>query len=462
MVDLLEARMQEISSVNARFWALRSGFPIPLVIYEPDSGRTVHANKQFTQVLGYSADEVAHAESWFHKAYPNPAYREKVMVAWTQKLENALASGRRVEPEGYWVCRKDGETRVIKIGAVLSEQPAMVVLNDITEREWAEKEEQENRDRLEELVQFRTRELVEARDMAARANYAKSIFLANMSHEIINRSGTHLLTLINDILELSKTEAGKVDLSSEPIRVSDIAADVVEMMLPRANQAGISPKLDTHYADHLVLGDCSKIRQALLNLLSNAVKYTLNGRVTVYAKGVVQADQLSLAIHVIDTGTGISKEDQLRILKPFVQVEGSNSQSGTELGPAITMQFFELMGAEIKIRSAPSEGPDFSFDLSLPLAKEEVVKKTVHYNLPGTERKLEKAESKIRVLIAHDVAEIRLLLHELLAVNALIRVGRRCVNIVFFAFIPSSLRPGTTHPTRFRVLLIRSADVLRI
>lgn len=239
---------------------------------------------------------------------------------------------------------------------------------------------------------------------AEAANRAKSLFLANMSHElrtplnailgfsqlmvrdtavtaeqkesldIINRSGEHLLNLINDVLEMSKIEAGKIILISEPFDLDQLLQTIREMFLIKAEAKKLWFKFIL--ADDLpqwVIGDARKLRQLLINLLSNAVKFTQTGGVTLRAF-IDRAEGLSntkakLCFEVSDTGKGIAPEELDKLFDPFVQTaSGIQSEGGTGLGLSISCQFVELMGGKIQATSILGEGSTFAFDIEVELA----------------------------------------------------------------------------------------------
>ncbi len=242
---------------------------------------------------------------------------------------------------------------------------------------------------------------------AEAANRAKSIFLANMSHElrtplnailgfsqlmardttitseqkaslgIINRSGEHLLNLINDVLEMSKIEAGKITLNQEPFDLHHLLQTIREMFQIKAQ----AKKLWFQFilADDLpryIVGDAHKLRQLLINLLSNAVKFTTTGSVILraFSGKSNQSNQLSntktqLCFEILDTGKGIAPEELDQLFNPFVQTKsGIQSEGGTGLGLSISRQFAELMGGTIQVTSILGEGSTFAFDIQVELA----------------------------------------------------------------------------------------------
>jgi signal transduction histidine kinase len=251
-----------------------------------------------------------------------------------------------------------------------------------------ETELRQARDNLERRVAERTAELARARDAAEAANKAKTGFLANMSHELrtplnavigfaevlegevlgpmgnrrytdyakdIRESGRHLLALINDLLDLSKAESGKLELDEREMDPEEAVCQCLGMVQPRAEAAEVL--LHSRIPDDLpkIYADERKIKQVLLNLLTNAVKFTPAGG---EVSAEVEWDGTHLRFVVTDAGIGIAQDDLEKILQPFVQVDSSLNRKyeGTGLGLPLVKSLVELHGGELDIHSEPGQG----------------------------------------------------------------------------------------------------------
>ncbi len=257
---------------------------------------------------------------------------------------------------------------------------------------------------LETLVTRRTAELVEAKAKAEAASQAKSVFLTTMSHElrtpltgilgyaqilkrdselfphqldglnIIQHSGEHLLMLINDILDMAKIEAGKIELTPTPVHLPGFLTGVVRIIQARAEAKNLS--LSYGIGSPLprrVLVDEKRLRQVLLNLLGNAVKFTHQGGVNLVVeqldqiKKTIDSPQVRLRFTVADTGVGIPAAEQELIFRPFEQVDQADRQAeGAGLGLAISQQIVTLMGGQLQVKSELGRGSTFWFEISLP------------------------------------------------------------------------------------------------
>jgi signal transduction histidine kinase/CheY-like chemotaxis protein len=291
-------------------------------------------------------------------------------------------------------------------------------------------------------------DLRRARDAAEAANRAKSVFLANMSHELrtplnailgfaelmardqsipeaqrqnldtISRSGHHLLSLINEILEISKIEAGRLTVQPAPCDLRELVETVVESMELRARQSGLELALNmAPDVPRFVTSDAGKLRQILINLLSNAVKFTQQGRVDIdigVSPERSSSDAAMLVFRVRDTGVGIAPAELGSIFHPFYQTEhGARASEGTGLGLTIARQYAELLGGELTVASEVGKGSTFTLCLPLLPAEQAESVKPLRRVLGVSD-----GQPAWRVLVVEDKVDNQRLLEQLM-----LRVG---------------------------------------
>jgi PAS domain S-box-containing protein len=389
---------------------------VPIGVYRSTpEGRMLMANPTMVNILGYSSlEELAKQDlddESRHRGYARKAYKEKIE-----------REGRIVGQESVWR-RSDGSMVHVRENArAVFDRAGRAIyyegtIEDITEQKWAEGELRKYQGHLEELVRARTTELegankqlqneirerekleadlIQAREAAESANRAKSVFLANMSHgirtpmnailgytqilqrdktigstqseyvNIISRSGEHLLGLINDILEMSKIEAGRARLNPEEFEFHAMLDDIEAMLRARTAEKGLS--LAVSRAEGVpcyLLADGGKVRDVVINLLGNAVKFTDRGgiavRVTARACRTQSADHV-ISVDVADTGCGIAPDEIDRAFEPFEQTKSGRFQgSGTGLGLPISREYARMMGGDLTVESVAGMGSTFRF-----------------------------------------------------------------------------------------------------
>ena len=360
------------------------------------AGHLLYVNTAFTQTSGYSPEEVLGQLPYFMTGdTPEETRRE---------LRNTLHRARIWRGE-LLTHHKDGRALIQRatVSPIFGPDGQVIryasINEDITETRRVERELDLHRQHLEQLVEQRTRELAVAKEAAETANRAKSVFLANMSHEIrtpmnailslnyllrqsqldtdqaqklsqVAASAEHLLAVINDILDLAKIEAGRLQLQNAGFSPTEVISSVAEMIRPSANAKGLELQIDTGGLPARVLGDAIRLRQILANFASNAVKFTTRGRVRL-AGALLENDGESALCRfsVSDTGIGIAAAERPSLFKPFRQIDDSAARhyGGTGLGLAIARHLAELMGGEVGVLTEAGQGSEFWCIVRLPL-----------------------------------------------------------------------------------------------
>jgi len=356
------------------------------------SGQLTWSNETY-RIFGLPRQEPQTLEQFFE--YIHPEDRDRVALVW----ETAKA-GTTYQVQ-HRIVRPDGEIRWVEERAEVtldaSGQPILGLgtVQDVTDRVRTLAELDRYRQHLEDMVQTRTAELEAARRQAESANQAKSSFLSNMSHEIrtpmnaiigyahllqqdpltqrqqdrldkLNGAADHLLSIINDILDLSKIESGRFKLDYHDCNLREIVDQVDAVIAGQAAAKGLNLVIDLQDLPDLIFADSTRIRQILLNLASNAVKFTHHGSITLAGQVWRTADQsLRLRFAIQDTGIGLSSQQVERLFQDFEQADITTSRyfGGTGLGLSISRRLVEAMGGKIGVTSQLGHGSTFWFEI---------------------------------------------------------------------------------------------------
>ncbi len=468
----MKALNQALSESESRLAQFLDAMPVGVFVTEAN-GKPYYINQTGQQILGQGIVESVTTEQ-FQEAYLlYLAGSEQLYPKERDPVVNAL-KGESVTVDDMEIRRPDKIIPIESLGTPIYDESgnityAIAAFRDITKRKQAEKLLAEYNRTLEAQVSERTQELsqtlehlkvtqqelIQAKEAAECANRAKSEFLSKMSHElrtplnailgftqvlardntlkpaqqkqlgIIKRSGEHLLSLINDVLEMSKIEAGRTTLNENRFDLYRLLSSLQEMLHLKAHSKGL--QLTFNYSPdtpRYVRTDESKLRQILINLIGNAIKFTSSGAVTLRVgrshksdvtshKGESAPGSLFLHFEVEDTGPGIAADELDTLFEPFVQTKtGKMSQEGTGLGLPITRQFVQLLGGNITVSSTLGEGTIFKFDVKVTLAPAAEIQTAT-----STRQAIALAPNQrtYRILVVDDRGESRQLLLHLLS-----------------------------------------------
>ncbi|RKT58210.1 PAS domain S-box-containing protein [Azonexus fungiphilus] len=422
--QLAEAQLRKLSQAVEQS-------PVAVVITDLEA-RIEYVNQAFVEVSGYSAAELLGQNPRLLQSGLTPQSQYQSMWETLQRGENWLGQ----------LTNRNKRGEIFYEFAVISpiRQPDgrvthyLAVKQDITERKRIGEELDRHRHHLEELVDQRTAELQTAKAAAEVASRAKSAFLANMSHEIrtpmnaivglahrllkqatddgqrghlemIKASADHLLSVINDILDLSRIEAGKLELAQADFNLPELLERTLGLVRERAQAKGLQLQLQAPGLPLLVHGDPTRLAQALLNYLSNAIKFTEQGSIVLRGR-LVDGDDSSVQLHfeVCDSGIGIDAETLARLFNPFEQADNSTTRlhGGSGLGLVITRQLAELMGGSAGCESTPGVGSRFWFSVRLGRAEGEVAGSLPALPGESVEERLARDCRGARILLCED------------------------------------------------------------
>ncbi|MDP2823001.1 MAG: PAS domain S-box protein [Sulfuritalea sp.] len=425
--------------------------PESIVITNIDA-KIEYVNEAFCRTTGYTRDEVVGRNPRFLHSGNTPP--ETFAAMWEQLVKGQPWKGE------IFNRRKDGSEYVEFAIVTPIRQPDgaishyVAVKEEITEKRRLGEELDQHRNHLMQLVANRTSQLEEAREKAEAANLAKSAFLANMSHEIrtplnaivglsyilrrtqptpeqadkltkINDAAEHLLSIINDILDLSKIEAGKLALEQTDFSLSMILDRTRSLIAEQASAKGIEIKVECEGVPLWLRGDPTRLRQALLNYAGNAVKFTKRGTVTLRAKMLEEiGDDVRIRFEVEDTGIGIPAEQLPGLFHAFVQADVSTTRNygGTGLGLAISRRLAYMMDGDSGVESKVGCGSTFWFSVRLQRGHGLVptLNAVAVAAEGGVEAELRKRHTGARILLAEDNAVNREVALELIHAAGLV------------------------------------------
>ena len=409
----------------------------------------VYFDDRYYTMAGYQPGEFSRTfEEWAQRVHPDDFafidYRLQTYLAEEKPEFDVEFRFRRNEGGWMWI---RGRARIVEHDELGKPRRMIGTHTDITERKRAEEELRDYSLALEAA----NKDLELLSQAAEASNRAKSEFLANMSHEIrtpmtailgfsevlaesitdsqqfemirtVKLNGEHLLQIINDILDLSKIEAGKLEVESSPCSPCQVLADVVAMMDVRAKKKGLGLGLEYDGTiPRTIQSDATRLRQILINLAGNAVKFTKNGEVRLVARVLeVQSDGPKLQVDVIDTGVGMTEEQVGRLFVPFQQADTSTTRKfgGTGLGLAISKRLAQSLGGDIVVESEFGRGSKFTVTVDTgPLEGVEFVEDPTEAKVsltPTNRHAVQGTLVNCRVLLAEDGPDNRRLISLLL------------------------------------------------
>jgi PAS domain S-box-containing protein len=426
MAFKLKENLASLSESEERFRALVEQAPEAILVLDCDNYLFVDANKKAEELFGCSREELRMSgPEQFYTTQPDENLVTKSMH---ENIDKALAGGmvsferhvRGADDKEHlcqvWLIRlPSSDRKLIRVSYI-----------DVTQRKQAEEELRKYREHLEDLVEQRTAlltkktneltenqaaltriveelntttaELVIAKERAETADRLKSVFLATMSHELrtplnsiigftgimlqrlsgpindeqfkqlemVKGSANHLLALINDVLDISKIEAGQFKLESAPFEMQKAIETVVQIVTPLAEKKGLPLRINMAPQVKTIVSDQRRVEQILFNFLSNAIKFTEKGEIKVECL----VSDGEIITRVIDTGIGMKPQHMDMLFKPFIQLENGSTRrfEGTGLGLSISKKLVELLGGRISAKSEYGKGSVFTF--TLPLIRE--------------------------------------------------------------------------------------------
>ncbi|MGL1862180.1 MAG: PAS domain S-box protein [Pseudodesulfovibrio sp.] len=413
VIDDISERLkaeQGLKASEKRLQKVVAKAPIPMSIVE-ENGDILFFNEKFTQIFGYTLEDVHTAEQWWEIVYPDPEYRRRVQESWGSAIAKAQELGQEIEPQTWDMCCKNGKSKTVECTLSALGGLSVITMVDMTE------------------VLTLLSEVIEAKETAEAASKIKTEFLANMSHEIRTpmngimgtmqlmetteldqeqatfvqlaiESGWRLNNLLSDILDLTRVEAGYLSMQNKPVDLNELVSQVQLLFKEPASASGIS--FHCIVDDGIIfpiMGDALRLQQILNNFVGNAIKFTPSGNVTLELSvlGTRTDNSSSLLFSIADTGIGISESHLGSLFEPFIQVSSgvTRNHQGAGLGLSISRRLVEMMGGTICVESTLDLGTtvyvSFTFEQAQKLTEGD----------EPTER-AKSSKSKLQILVAED------------------------------------------------------------
>ena len=362
--DITEQKQAEavLKESERRFRQLVEGSPVAMVMLSGVQEEAQLVNKRFTELFGYTMEDVPDLAHWWRLAYPDEKYREELKAIWSRRFEQAIKKHGGIQPMEATITCKDGSLRQVEVHASSMGNRTLVSLVDLTER----KRNEEMRDRFMSAVTHELRTpLISIKGyldlvLSGESGPVPSEVKSNL--EVVKRNTDRLTSLTDDLLDIQRLESGKLQTTPEPIDLREIIRHSISEIVPFIKAKKQRFNVEVPKKPLPILGDPVRLSQVLMNLLNNASKFTPEGG---GIRLIVRENKQTIVVKVADTGIGIREEDLPRVFEPFAAIKKPTYIKGTGLGLSVTKGLVEAHMGRIWAES-PGEGKGATFAFALP------------------------------------------------------------------------------------------------